>query len=283
MSKIAVISDQLAGAIGGSESILFALLDLYPDLPVYTTVLNPDIIPDKYKKLNITTSFIQKLPLSKKVYKAYFPLMPLGVELFNLQKFDIVFSSHHSVAKGIIPRPDATHICYCHSPARYIWDMFWTYSDLNNFNTCKKIFVSSISQYLRIWDVTSACRVDYFLANSTYTSQRIKKFYNRDSEILYPPVETDKFNFETDSDFYLMAGRLVAYKGYELAIEAFNNSGKKLIIIGDGPEFLKLKSKANSNITFLGRVNDDILINHFNNCKAFIFPGKEDFGIVMAE
>lgn len=281
--NLAIISDQLAGGIGGAESILFALYELFPDAPTYTTVYDQEIMPEQYKNKEIIASYIQNLPYSKKLYKAYLPLMPAAIEYFDVQKFDILFSSHHCVAKGIIPRPDAVHLCYCHSPARYIWDMFWTYSNLNELSPMKKILTSLISSYLRMWDVTSSCRVDYYLANSSYTAKRIKKFYNRESLILHPPVDINKFKNEETQDYYLMVGRLVAYKGFELAIDAFNESGKKLVIVGDGAEYYKLKEKANSNIVMTGKISDPDLIKFMNNCKGFVFPGKEDFGIVMAE
>lgn len=281
--KIAVVSDKLTGAIGGAESIVFALLDLYSDTPVYTTILDERIIPKKYSGIDYHTSFIQKLPLAKKYYKAYFPLMPFGIEALNMQEYDIIFSSHHCVAKGVIPRPDAIHMCYCHSPARYIWDMFWTYSKLNKLNPIKRLIISAISQHIRMWDVTSSNRVDHFLANSSYTASRIKKYYNRNAEIFYPPVETEKFCYQEEEDYYLMAGRLVAYKGFEQAIEAFNASGKPLVIIGNGAEYKKLKAMAKPNIQMLGHVSEKDLIYHFNHCKAFVYSGKEDFGIVMAE
>lgn len=281
--KLAIVSDQICGGIGGAESILFSAIDLFPESPVYTTIYNPEIIPEQYKNTKIIPSFIQKLPLAKKFYKAYLPIMPLAMEYLNLQEYDIIFSSHHSVAKSVIPGPDAFHICYCHSPARYIWDLFWTYSKLNNFNKLSQITIAAISQYLRVLDITSSNRVDLFLANSTYTAARIKKFYGRESFILPPPVDTDKFNYESEGDYFFMAGRLVAYKGFELAIEAFNESGKNLIIAGTGPEYPKLKAKANKNIQLVGKVSDEKLVKYMNNCKGFVFPGKEDFGIVMAE
>ena len=281
--KLAIVSDQLANGIGGAESILFSLYDLFPDISTYITVFNPSIIPSKYKDKKINTTLIQNLPFSKKIYKAYFPLMPFAIEHLNLQEYDVILSSHHCVAKGIIPNPEAVHICYCHSPARYMWDLYWTYSDLNKFGTLKSLLISAILNYIRMWDVTSSNRVDHFLANSKYTALRIKKFYNKDSEILYPPVDTNKFSYESTDDYYLMVGRLVAYKGFELAIDAFNESGKKLVIVGEGAEFNKLKVKAGKNITMTGRVSDQELIKYMNNCKGFIFPGKEDFGIVMAE
>ncbi len=281
--NLALVSDKLAGAIGGAESILYSAHELYPKAPIYTTAIDWQIIPEAYRQADYRTTFIQNLPFFERLYKLYFPLMPLAHEMLDLQAYDVIFSSHYSVAKSIIPRPDAVHICYCHSPARYLWDMFWTYSNLNGMTGFQSYMMGLIAQYLRLLDVTSANRVDYFLANSRYTAQRIKKFYNRDAEILYPPVKTDRFHDEGSQDFYLMAGRLVAYKGYELAVQAFNASGKPLVIIGDGPLLKKLKAMAKSNVIFLGRVSDETLAEYMNHCRAFLLPGKEDFGIVMAE
>jgi glycosyltransferase involved in cell wall biosynthesis len=281
--NVALVSDKLAGAFGGAEAILFAAHELYPEAPIYTTALDKSILPEKYLNAWYETTFIQKLPYFEKLYKIYFPLMPLAHEMLNLQHYDVIFSSHHSVAKGIIPRPDAVHLCYCHSPARYIWDMFWTYSSLNGLNSFQSLFIGAISQYLRQWDVVSANRVDHFLANSRYTAMRIGKFYNRDAEILHPPVDTERFRHVESQDFYLMTGRLVAYKGFELAVDSFNESGKRLVIIGDGPEYARLKAKANANVSLLGRVSDADVQYYMNHCAGFVFPGKEDFGIVMAE
>lgn len=282
-NTLAILTDQLAGAVGGAESILFAALDLYPTADIYTTVVREGFMPKAYSHRKINSTFIQQLPWAAERYKAYLPLMPIAVEALNLQAYDTLFSSHHSMIKGVIPRPDAYHVCYCHSPARYLWDMFWTYSDLNHFGPLKRILVAGISSSLRTWDVTSSNRVDQYLANSSFTAKRIKKYYNREAAILYPPVETTKFHNEGEDDYYLMAGRMVAYKGFELAIDTFNQNGKRLVVIGDGPEYEKLKAKAKPNIQLLGRVDQPTLTRHMNQCKGFIFPGKEDFGIVMAE
>jgi len=281
--KFAIVTDQLAGGLGGAESITFGAAELMNHADIYTTVCDYKILPENIKDQGVKTSFIQKLPLAQKLYKAYLPLMPIAIEYLNLQEYDVIFSSHHCVAKGIISRPDAAHLCYCHSPARYIWDLFWTYSELNKSGEFKKLLSFFLCHYLRMWDVTSSNRVDYFIANSGYTAARIKKFYNRESEILFPPVETEKFNYSESEDFYLMASRMVAYKRFDLAIQAFNESGKNLVIIGDGAEYKKLKAMAKPNVLMLGKVSSEKLINYMNRCKGFVFPGKEDFGIVMAE
>ncbi len=281
--KIAIVTDQIAGGIGGAESITFSAARMYPDADMYATVVDEKILPEDILKRKIKTTFIQNLPLSKKLYKAYLPLMPTAIEYLDLQQYDIIFSSHHCVAKGVIPRPDAVHICYCHSPARYIWDLFWTYHNLNGVNQFTSIMSSFLCNYLRVWDVSSSARVDKFLANSSYTASRIKKFYNRDCEILHPPVNTNKFSHKGYDDYYLMISRLVGYKRFDLAIEAFNENGKNLIIIGDGVENRKFHKIAKPNVKMLGKVSNDVLANYMNRCKGFVFPGKEDFGIVMAE
>lgn len=281
--KYAIMTDQLAGGMGGAEVQLFIAMDLYPQADVYTTVMQPEIIPAPYNQRIITPTWIQNLPKAEKLYKAYLPLMPLAVEMLNLQAYDVVLSMHHSMAKGVIVRPDAVHICYCNSPARYIWDMFWTYSEMNQFSPIKHLIVAALSQYLRMWDVTSAARVDKFLANSSFTKKRIEKFYHREAEILFPACDTNKFHNMGTDDYYLMVGRLVAYKGFELAIDVFNDLKLPLKIAGGGPELEALRAKAGPTVEVLGRVTDEHLQQLVGNCKGFIYPGKEDFGIVMVE
>ncbi len=281
--NIAIVTDQLASGIGGAESITFAVAEKLPGADIYTTVCEYGILPEHIKKRNIHTTFLQKLPRATKLYKAYLPLMPTAIEYLDLQKYDIIFSSHHCAAKGIIPRPDAIHICYCHSPARYIWDMFWVYSELNGFSRYKRLASFFLANYLRMWDVTSSNRVNYFIANSSYTAARIAKFYNRKSRVIYPPVETARFSHGEPEDFYFMAGRLVAYKRFDLAIRAFNASGKKLVIVGDGVEYEKLRAMAGPNITMPGKVPSVEVVDYMSRCRGFVFPGREDFGIVMAE
>jgi glycosyltransferase involved in cell wall biosynthesis len=279
----AIISDQLAGGIGGAESLLWLAMDLLPQADVYTTVIRPEIIPSPYNKRTITPTWIQNLPNAAKWYKGYLPLMPLAIEMLDLQAYDVVLSMHHSMAKGVIVRPDALHVCYCNSPARYIWDMFWTYSEMNQFGPLKHLVVAALSHYLRMWDVTSAQRVDYFLANSSIIKQRVETFYNRPAEVLHPACDTNKFeNLGTD-DYYLMVGRLVAYKGFDLAVDVFNQLKLPLKIAGSGPELEALRAKAGPTVEVLGRVDEATLKTLVGRCKGFIYPGKEDFGIVMVE
>lgn len=281
--RIAILSD-VSAAFGGAESILVMAMGLYPNADFFTPVFKKNVLPKEYlNHRKITTTFLQKFPFPEKLYKAYLPLMPLAIELLNIQEYDIIFSSHHSMIKGVIPRPDAWHVCYCHSPARYLWDQFWTYTSLNRFGPLAEVFTAAVSQYLRMWDASAANRVDVFLANSTFTAKRIQKFYNRKAHVVFPPVDTHKFTPEETEDYYLMVGRLVAYKGFELAVEVFNANGKPLKIVGQGPQLESLKRNAKPNIEFLGRVDDKTLVRFMNRCRAFIFPGKEDFGIVMAE
>lgn len=282
-SSVAFVHDRIAGAFTGSEKVYFKALELYPDAKLYTLLLDRSILPAPYRDLPFETSFLQHWPMALKRYKAYFPIMPLAIESLNLQEHDLIFSSSHCVAKGVIPRPDAYHACYCHSPARYIWDLYWEYVDPKTHSPLTTALGTLIGSHLRTWDVTSAARVDLFLANSRYTAQRIERFYRRQSMVLHPPVHTQPFRNEGTDDYYLMVGRIVGYKGFELAVDAFNASGKPLVIIGKGPDAERLRAKAKANIRFLGPVDDATLIDHMNRCKGFLFPGREDFGIVMAE
>jgi glycosyltransferase involved in cell wall biosynthesis len=284
--KIAILTDHIAN-IGGAESVLFNAVDLFPSAKIYTVVHNRAINREMPKSVgikNFETTYLQRFPLSVKYYKAYLPVMPFAVESLNLQEYDVLFSSHHSVIKGVIPRPDAVHVCYCHSPARYLWDQFWTYAHLNGYSGLKRNLISGLSAPLRIWDVSVSNRVDRFLANSSFTARRIKKYYNRASEVLHPPVDTKRFRVNNlRLDFYLMVGRLVAYKGFDLAIDVFNRLKLPLVIIGDGPEYSRLLQKAGPTVKLLGRLGEIELIEHFETCRGFVFPGKEDFGIAMVE
>lgn len=282
--NIAIVHDWLAssGGAGGAEKTLEAVLEIFPDAPVYTTVYNPERMPQKFREYNIRTSFLQNFPFARANYQLYLPIMPLAIENINLDEFDVVISFSHSFAKGVITRPSTLHISYSYTPFRYVWDMYHTY--LNYEATWKKIFIPFIFNYLRIWDVTTSSRVDKFIAISRYTSSRIKKYYGREAEVIYPPVEVDKFYISRDKDeYFLIVSRLVPYKRIDLAIKAFNRLGLQLIIIGTGTLLNDLKKIAGPNIKFMGRQDENVVREYLSRCRAFVFPGEEDFGIAPVE
>ena len=284
--KVAIVHDWLAsaGGAGGAEKTLEAVMEIFPNAPLYTTVYNPERMPEKFRRYDIRTSFIQKLPLAKTSYQLYLPLMPAAIESLNLDEYDIVISFNHSFAKGIITKPSALHISYCYTPLRYAWDMYQTYLAHEGLPKWKKIFIPFIFNYLRTWDVVSSFRVDKFAAISRHIARRIKKYYGRESEVIYPPVDVDKFSISSNiGSFFLIVSRLVSYKRVDLAVRAFNELGLPLVIIGTGPLFHKLKKLAKPNIKFMGRQDDDIVRKYLSECRAFIFPGEEDFGITPVE
>jgi glycosyltransferase involved in cell wall biosynthesis len=280
--KVAIIHYWLVGMRGG-EKVVEALLDLYPQADIYTHVFCKQDVTEKIAKRVIGTTFIQKLPKSLKFYQTYLPLMPYALEQLDLSQYDLIISSESGPAKGVITTPDAIHICYCHSPMRYVWDLYHEYKkDAGNL---KRILIAFFMHHIRLWDLASSYRVDYFIANSTYVNSRIKKFYRRKSQVIFPPVETSLYSISKRQvgDFYLIVAQLVGYKNTRLAIEAFNENSKKLIIIGTGPEYVSLNKIAKKNIVFLGNQSFESIKTHFSICKALIFPGLEDFGMVPVE
>jgi glycosyltransferase involved in cell wall biosynthesis len=285
--RIALASDALAtaGGAGGAENVLVAMKSLFPEAPVYTTVYNPAKMPECMASWDIRTSFIQNLPAGKTKYQMYLPLMPTAIEQLDFETYDLVISGHHSVIKGIVTRPDALHLCYCYSPMRYAWDLYHRYLNAAEIKSWQKPLIPWLMNYIRLWDASSANRVDVFVAISHHVRQRITKFYRRESTVIYPPVATERFtpNGQKDDDFYLMVGRMVGYKRHDLAVEAFNKNGRPLVIIGDGPERTKLEPLAAPNIKFLGRQPEAVVRDHLQRCRGFIFPGEEDFGIAPVE
>jgi glycosyltransferase involved in cell wall biosynthesis len=287
-TSVAIVHDWLVTA-GGAEKVLQSLLKVFPQAVVYTIVdfLKPQ---DRafLRKHKVHTSFIQKLPLANKYYRHYLPLMPLAIEQFDLSGYDLVISSSYAVAKGVITGPGQPHICYCHSPMRYAWDLQHQYLRESGLQKgIKSLLARFFLHKLRIWDVRSANGVDHFIANSNFVAERIHKFYRRHSSVIYPPVSFDSLQQQdlTDkTEFYLTASRLVPYKRIDLVVEAFNAlPTKKLMVVGDGPEFKKISRIAKENITVLGRVSDDKLKQLLHSARAFIFPAEEDFGILPLE
>jgi len=279
--KVAIIHYWLVNMRGG-EKVVEALLDLYPDADIYTHVFDKQAVSEKIAQQIKGTTFIQKLPKANKLYQSYLPLMPLALEQLDLREYDLILSSESGPAKGVITSPNSVHICYCHSPMRYVWDMYHDY--YQHSSRLKKLLMPWLLHRLRLWDLASSFRVDYFIANSSFVKKRISKFYRRDSDIIYPPINTADFYIaEQVEDYYLMVGQLVAYKNARLAVETFNKNGKPLVIIGAGTELANLKKIAGENIQLLGYQSFDVIRQYYSRCKALIFPGVEDFGMVPIE
>jgi len=280
--KIAIVCDCLTTP-GGAEKIILALHKLFPSAPVYTSIYDKTKIKG-FENAKIHTSFIQKLPYEKKKHQIYLPLMPQAFEKFDLNGFDIVISSSHSCAKGVITSPDTMHISYCHSPMRYAWENSINYIKTYDINPILKSIAPWIMHKIRLWDRLSADRVDYFISNSHYIQKRIKKYYKRSSTTIYPFYNSEKFNKTSSKEnFFLAVGRLTPYKKFNLLIETFNETGLPLKIVGTGVSMRKLKESAKSNIEFLGFVNDKDLKELYSKAKALIFPQVEDFGITPLE
>ena len=284
--KIAIVHDWLV-TYAGAERVLEQILKVYPDADLYSIV---DFIPSEGRGFinnkTVFTSFIQYLPFSKRFYRHYLPLMPLAVEQFDLSSYDIIISSSHAVAKGVITGPDQLHICYCHTPIRYCWDLQHQYLKESGLNRgIKGLLAKWLLHKLRIWDLRTANGVDIFIANSHYIARRIFKVYRRKSTVIYPPVETELFELqELKGDYYLTASRMVPYKKIDLIVEAFSKMPqKKLIVIGDGPDYIKIKKKAGQNVRMLGHQSFEVLKRHMQGAKAFIFAAEEDFGITPLE
>ncbi len=320
--KIAIIHYWLDDYRGG-EKVVNALCEMFPTADIYTHIYKTEQLPKTITAHKVFTTFISKLPFAKKFYRYYLPLMPIALLCLNLKKYDLIISSESGLAKGIRKRKDELHICYCHSPMRYIWDMkkeyiqslmnheklvkkresgAWNRGSTEKRSVLRKIKKQTFSTqcsisniifsflwkvtacYMRWWDKHSAKQVDYFIANSKFIAARIKKFYKRKSVIIHPPVNVEKFNTgRKRKDFYLCVSVLVSYKKVDIVVKAFNLLNLPLTVIGKGPELSRIKSIANDNIKLLGYVNNSLLTEKLETCKAFVFAGKEDFGIVFTE
>ncbi len=279
--KVAIIHYWLVGMRGG-ERVVEALCKLFPSADIFTHVYDPDAISDVIKSHMIRTTFIQKLPLAVQWYNRYLALMPLALEQIDLRGYNLVISSESGPAKGIISEPGALHVCYCHSPMRYLWDQYFRYLE-----GCTKITRAAMRltfHYLRMWDVTSSHRVDKYIANSNYAASRIQQYWRREAEVIYPPVDVNRFRVSSENDgYYLWLGKIVQYKRPDLAVEAFNRNGRKLIMLGDGEQLHSIKRIAKGNISFVGAVDDATVAQYLQRCKALVFTGIEDFGIVPVE
>ncbi len=264
--------------------MLQVLCALYPRAPIYTLLYDRDATGGVFDGRVIKTSFLQNLPFTKKHHRIFPLLMPLAIEQFDFSEYDLVLSISASFAKGIITKPHTKHICYCLTPPRFLWDNSQKFVEEFGYPKFVKKLLPPFITYLRIWDKEASLRVDEFWSISDFIQGRIKKYYSKDSKVIYPPVNVSKFHVSDKiSDYFFMAGRLVSYKRFDLAVKAFNKNGLPLKIVGIGSEFKKLKSIANKNIEFLGLVSDEKLANLYSHAQACIFPQEEDFGIVPLE
>ena len=282
--RVAVVHDWLV-TNAGAEKVLKAILDIYPDADIFSLV---DFLDDKDREDVLggkfaTTSFIQKLPFARESFRNYLFLFPTAIESFNLSDYDLIISSSWAVAKGVKKAKNQIHISYCYTPIRYAWDLYDEYT--SNLSQPKKFLVQATLKYIRKWDIDSLSRVDFFIADSKFVQERIKRIYNRDSVVVYPPVDVDNFSFSDKKDeFYLTASRLVAYKKTKLIVEAFNDMpNKKLVVIGDGDDYEKIKAIAKENIELLGYQDKHIMIDYMQRAKSFVYAAVEDFGIVPIE
>lgn len=281
-SKVALVHDWLVSE-GGAEHFLLHLHQLFPDAPIYTLVYNEKKAPSWTRGLDVRTTYIQNWPGGRTHHKLLLSFMPKAWEALDLTEYDLVISSCASCCKGVITRPDAVHVCYCHSPIRYVWDLYYDY--LSGASAFKRALMPTMIHKVRMWDFQAAQRVDYFVSNSNYVSKRIAKYYRRESETIYSGIDIpEQPVFEERGDYYFILSRFVGYKRVDLAIEACNKLGRKLIVAGSGgEEEQRLRAMAGPTVEFVGRVSAEQLIDYYAHAKAFLFPGIEDFGLTPLE
>ncbi|WP_299086713.1 glycosyltransferase family 4 protein [uncultured Campylobacter sp.] len=284
--KKALIHDWFS-TYAGAEKCVESFTDIWDDFEIYSLI---DFLTDAdrnkiLKGKRAHTSFIQKLPFAKDKYRNYLPLFPLAIEQFDLSGYDVVLSSSHAVAKGILTHSNQLHIAYVHTPIRYAWDLYHQYLRESGLDRgLKGMLAKYFLHKIRLWDASTANRVDHYVANSRYIARRIKKTYGKPSDVIYPPVDVDKFMLrEAKEEFYLTASRMVPYKKIDLIVEAFSQMDKKLLVIGDGPDMAKIKSKAGKNVELLGFADDETMADLMGRAKAFVFAAEEDFGITPVE
>lgn len=281
--KVALVHDWLTGMRGG-EKCLEVFCELFPNATLMTLLHLKGTVSPKIEQMDIRTTFIQKMPWLRQRYRQYLPLFPMAIEQFDMRGYDLILSSSHCVAKGVIPHPGTCHICYCHTPMRYVWSMYQEYFGPHRTKGLKGKIIALFCNYLRMWDIMSNQRVHYFIANSNHVRQRIRHFYHREADVIYPPVDTADTELSTEEKaYYLIVSALVPYKRIDLAVRAFNQLNEKLVIIGQGSEKKSLQKIAGKNIKFLGWLRDAELRQHYAKCRALIFPGEEDFGLVPVE
>jgi len=280
--KVAIVHDWL-NQIGGAEEVLAVLKELFPEAPVYTSMYWREKMPPGYRVWDIRCSFMDKLPLVKRHHQLFLPLYPIAFETLQLSGYDVVISNKSGFCHGVITPPETLHLCYCLTPTRYLWE-YRSYLEREGISRLARLPLMPFLHHLRLWDRLAADRVDHFVAISQVVQKRIQKYYRRTSEIIYPPVETSHFQASSErGDYFLIVSRLVPYKRIDLAVRAFNELGAPLLIVGDGRDRPRLEAMAQPNIRFVGRRSTAEVREYLSKCRAFIFPGLEDFGIAPVE
>lgn len=264
----------------GGEKVLEALCRLLPEADIFTLFCDPATLSPEIAGHRVTASFLNPL---RGWHRSLLPLMPLALESFDLRGYDLVVSSESGPAKGVITASTTRHVCYCHTPMRYLWDLYPAYRNEYTQSRIQRAAMAPLANYLRLWDFASAARVDAFIANSSNVQRRIWKTYRRESEVVYPPVTVESFYSKPAEDYFLIVSELVPYKCIDYAVRAFSSNGRRLRVAGDGPEFRRLAGMAGRNVEFFGRVSDSDLRELYARCRAFVLPGEEDFGIAAVE
>jgi len=280
--RVALVHDYL-NQMGGAEKVLLTLHDVFPQAPIYTSIYDARRVDRRFRTMDIRTSFMQRMPLVKRHHQPFLPLYPQAFERMDLRAYDLVISDSSAFAKGIVTRPEALHICYCHTPMRWAWN-YEEYVERERLGRVARTVLPPFVTWLRQWDYATAARVDYFIANSPGVAARIAKFYRREAAFIPPPVDTSRFYVAPQHDeYFLIVSRLIPYKRIDLAVKAFSMLGLPLRIIGSGRDEKRLRRMAGQNIQFLGHLPDDEVRAQMARCRAFIFPGEEDFGITPVE
>src|SRR5579863_7952246 len=277
--RAAIIHYWLVNMRGG-ERVLEALCRLLPGADIYTLFYDPDKVSETIRARRVTASFLNPL---RKHYRSLLPLMPMALESFDLRGYDLIVSSESGPAKGILAPWDARHVCYCHTPMRYLWDLYPAYLHEWTRSRSKRVMMAPVANYLRLWDYATAARVDEFIANSQNVRSRIRRCYRRESEVIHPPVAVETFFWKPPEDYYLIVSELVPYKRVDLAVRLFSKTGRRLCVVGDGPEYRNLKKLSKANVEFRGHAPALELRELYASCRAFIMPGEEDFGITAVE
>lgn len=277
--RVAIVHYWLLKMRGG-EKVVEALCRMFPDADIFTLFYDPSGVSEAIRSHRVTSSFLNPL---RRHYRSLLPLMPLALEQFDLRDYDLVVSSESGPAKGVLVSSTARHVCYCHTPMRYLWELYPAYLHDWQVRSWQRALIAPLAHYVRLWDYAAAARVDEFVANSENVRRRIARAYRREAEVVYPPVAVERFFWKPAEDYFLIVSELVAYKRIDTAVRVFSKSGRKLRIVGDGPEYRHLKRLAAPNVEFCGRVSDEELRSQYARCRALLSTGEEDFGITSVE